>query len=282
MSMAQAQLAATLARACRMDVVAFKPGNVSLWAAGHAMQAEDFLLSARAAVPCLSEARATVGERIESAVNATMAAVGCNTNLGIILLLAPLACAAEDQTAGDLRTRLAHVLRALSRADAAACFRAICVAQPAGLGEVDAGDVRQPPDMDLLHAMRLAAVRDRIAMAYVSDYQEVFEVGVPALAAARQRWHSLAWASTACYLHLLGRAPDTHIERKWGSALAAQVSARARAVESTLKACENPRTAVAHLRAFDDELKSRGVNPGTSADLTVACVAVLLLQARLA
>ncbi len=265
-----------------MDVVAFKPGNVSLWAAGHAMQAEDFLRSARAAVPCLTKAHASVGVRIESAINATMAAVGCNTNLGIVLLLAPLAHAAEDESPSDLRTRLARVLRALDREDAAACFRGICSAQPAGLGEVADGDVRAPPDIDLLHAMRLAAVRDRIAAAYVSDYREIFEVGVPLLAAARRRWHSLAWATTACYLHLLGLEPDTHIARKWGNAVAEGVSARARAVESAFKACENPRAAVAQLRAFDDELKSRGVNPGTSADLTVACVAVLLLQARLA
>ncbi len=282
MTLSREHLAAALGKACRMDVVAFKPGNVSLWAAGHAMQAADFLLSARVAVPCLTTAQASVGQRIECAVNATMQAVGCNTNLGIVLLLAPLALAAERASAKDLRASLGQVLRALDRDDAAACFRAICIAQPAGLGAVADGDAREPPTIDLLHAMRLASVRDRIAAAYVSDYREIFEVGVPTLVSARQRWHSLAWATTACYLRLLGDQPDTHIARKWGIALAEQVSARARAVESTLKACENPRTAVAQLRAFDDELKSRGVNPGTSADLTVACVAVLLLQARLA
>ena len=282
MSLSRAQLAAALGKACRMDVVAFKPGNVSLWAPGHAMQAADFLLSARVAVPYLTTPQASVGQRIEQAVNATLQAVACNTNLGIVLLLAPLALAAERASAIDLRARLGEVLCALDRNDAAACFRAICRAQPAGLGAVAAGDVRAPPAMDLLHAMRLAAVRDRIAAAYVSDYHEIFEVGVPTLVLARQRWHSLAWATTACYLRLLGHGPDTHIARKWGMALAEEVSARARAVESAFKACENPRTAVAQLRAFDDELKSRGVNPGTSADLTVACVAVLLLQARLA
>lgn len=282
MSLSANELAKVLAKACRMDVVAFKPGNVSLWSPGHDMQAQDFLASARAVAPCLSVRDARVGERIERAVKATKVAVDCNTHLGIVLLLAPLACAAQACGTGDLRLRLARVLRELDHDDAAACFRAICIAQPAGLGTVSEGDVHAPARIDLLRAMRLAAVRDRIAAAYVSDYQEIFEVGVPALAAARRRWHSLAWASTACYLRLLACAPDTHIARKWGNALATAISARARAVESTFKACENPRNAVALLRAFDDELKSRGVNPGTSADLTVASVAVLLLQARLA
>ena len=81
---------------------------------------------------------------------------------------------------------------------------------------------------------------------------------------------------------LLAAGPDTHIARKWGTACAEDVSARARAVVSPLKACENPRAILPLLRDFDRELKSRGVNPGTSADLTVASVAVLLLQERLA
>ena len=281
--LSERQVHVALAKACRMDVVAFKPGNVSLWSAGHGMAATDFLRSAAVAVPCLATSEAGVGARIESAVTATMAAVGCNTNLGIVLLLAPLALAAQTPSrAGELRASVARVLRALDSDDAAACFRAICAAQPAGLGEVADGDVRHTPSMTLLEAMRLASVRDRIAQAYVNDYAEIFELGVPLLAAARQRWRSLAWATSACYLHLLAHAPDTHIERKWGKTLATAVSARARAVASALEACENPRNAVAQLRAFDDELKSRGVNPGTSADLTVACVAVLLLQSRLA
>ncbi len=282
MTVSRDDLAASLAKACRLDVVAFKPGNVSLWAPGHGMNAEDFLRSARVAVPCLTMPQARVGERIETAVAATSAALGCNTNLGIVLLLAPLAAAVQRTAAGDLRERLAGVLATLDRADAAACFRAICIAQPAGLGQVATADVRETPAIDLLSAMRLAAARDRIAAAYVSDYQEVFELGVPALIAARRRWRSLPWATTACYLRLLAASPDTHVVRKCGMTLAMEVCARARAVESTLKACENPRAAVASLRAFDVELKSRGVNPGTSADLTVACVAVVLLQARLA
>ena len=282
MTVSRDDLAASLAKACRLDVVAFKPGNVSLWAPGHGMNAEDFLRSARVAVPCLTMPQARVGERIETAVAATSAALGCNTNLGIVLLLAPLAAAVQRIAAGDLRGRLARVLATLDRADAAACFRAICIAQPAGLGQVAAADVRATPAIDLLSAMGLAAARDRIAAAYVNDYQEVFELGVPALIAARRRWRSLPWATTACYLRLLAASPDTHIVRKWGMTLAMEVCARARAVESTLKGCENPRAAVGPLRAFDDELKSRGVNPGTSADLTVACVAVVLLQARLA
>lgn len=274
-------IASALAKACRLDVVAFKPGNVSLCSPGHGMQARDFLASAAVAVPCLARSSASVGERIESAVSATRAAVACNTNLGIILLLAPLAAAACERSAGDLRVSLAQVLARLTVADAELCFRAIRLAQPAGLGRVEAQDVAAPPSVDLRTAMQLAAGHDAVARQYVNDFAEVFDVGFECVREARQRWRSLAWATTACYLAFLAREADTHIVRKWGRVVAEAVSARAGAVEKALKACQNPREVMPLLTAFDHELKTRGVNPGTSADLTVASVSALLLQERL-
>ena len=80
--------------ACLLDVLALKPGNVGVHGAGHGMQAVDFLRSARAAAPAIAAEQASVGERIHAAIAATRAAVGVNTNLGIVLLAAPLAHAA--------------------------------------------------------------------------------------------------------------------------------------------------------------------------------------------
>jgi len=280
------ELAAVLARACRMDVVAFKPGNVSLYAPGHGMRAEDFLVSARVACAALAAPGARVGARIEAAIEATLEAVGQNTNLGIVLLLAPLARAclaapADTRGAPDLAARVAQVLADLDVADTAACFRAIRRAQPAGLGRVDQADVYTEPRQDLRTVMRLAADRDAIARQYANAYADIFTLGVPLLARARRRYRSLAWATTRCYLAFLAAEPDSHIVRKHGRALAEAVSAQARAVETAVEACENPRRFMSMLEAFDRELKSRGVNPGTSADLTVASVSALLLRERL-
>jgi triphosphoribosyl-dephospho-CoA synthase len=77
--------------ACLLDVLALKPGNVGVHGAGHGMQALDFLRSARAAAPAIAAEKASVGERIHAAIAATRAAAGVNTNLGIVLLAAPLA-----------------------------------------------------------------------------------------------------------------------------------------------------------------------------------------------
>lgn len=273
---AEGLLARLLARACRMDVVSPKPGNVSLCAAGHGMTAADFLRSAAVAAPALATRGARVGPRIEAAVAATHAAVGTNTNLGIVLLLAPLAYATE-LSRGTLHERTADVLAELDIDDAACCFRAIRLARPAGLGDVAQEDVAHAPQSDLRAIMRLAAARDSIAAQYANGFTDVFALGLPTLYAARRRWHSLAWACVACHLRFMVEMPDTHVARKHGTVRAERLQEQAREVESALKACENPRRLTDLLQAFDRELKSGGVNPGTSADLTVASVAALLL-----
>src|SRR6202042_381225 len=76
---------------------------------------------------------ARVGSRIREAVDATLKAVGQNTNLGIILLCAPLAAAAEVPEVA-LRVALATVLDGLNRTDTADVFAAIVAANPGGLG----------------------------------------------------------------------------------------------------------------------------------------------------
>ena len=268
------QVARVLAKACRMDVVAFKPGNVSLCAPGHGMTARDFLVSAREALPALISPQ-PVGRRVRQAVAATRTAVGCNTNLGIVLLLAPIAAAAAH--GGGLQASLAQVLEDLTEADARECFAAIVMAQPAGLGQADAADVREAPQITLLEAMQLAATRDRIALQYASGYADVFAT-MEVIRELRARWRSLAWAVTAGFLDLLSSFPDSHIQRKHGPAAAARVQARVSSLASAVKACENPRSFLPAMKQLDRELKADGINPGTSADLTVASVAALLLS----
>src|SRR5258708_20574752 len=77
-------------QACTMELQALKPGNVHVHAAGHGMTTADFERSAAVSVEPLTATATTVGRRIRDAVAATRAAVGSNTNLGIVLLAAPL------------------------------------------------------------------------------------------------------------------------------------------------------------------------------------------------
>ncbi len=162
--MPPAAIAAAYLSACRAELAAIKPGNVHVHAAGHRMVVEDFEASATLSAPHVAAPGARVGARAEGAVAATRAGIGQNTNLGIVLLCAPLAAAAERP--GPLRAGLAAVLADLDETDAAGVFAAIRLASPGGLGRAERHDVTaQAPAPPLLSAMAEAAGRDRIARA---------------------------------------------------------------------------------------------------------------------
>lgn len=255
--------------ACRDEIAAPKPGNVHLLSPGHSMTAADFIVSAESAALPLSAAGAAVGRRILDAVEATRAAVGINTNLGIILLCAPLAAAAE-RTRADLRAALAEVLAGLTREDANLAFRAIVRASPGGLGRSARYDVFEPATVTLREAMAEAAERDRIARQYVTDFEDIFAFGLPLLDANMRVGRDSAWCTLALYLGFLSAFPDTHIVRKFGVATAEEVRRRAQEYARRVETSRNGEALRADLIAWDAELKDRGINPGTSADLTVA------------
>ena len=214
---------------------------------------------------------------IRSAVEATLRWTKSNTNLGIILLLAPLARAAARE-GGDLRSRLARVLDETTIADAAEVYAAIRLARPGGLGQVSTEDVAETPSVTLREAMGLAAERDAVAREYVSDFAMTFEIGAPALRTARQ--DGLQWSDTVveAYVRLLGVQADTHIARKLGVATAEAISRRAREI----LAAGGVRSAAGRdaLAAFDAELRdaTNSRNPGTTADLTCAALFVVIIE----
>ena len=259
--------------ACLGELDALKPGNVHRLAAGHNMTVEDFVASAEAAALSIGEKRLAVGERIRRAVEATRATVGQNTNLGIVLLAAPLANAALLRGGDDLQSRLHRVLAGLDLDDAREAYRAIRGTEPGGLGQAPAHDVASEPTVSLLEAMRAAEARDRIAWNYTHHFADVFTLGLRWLAQARERWAEPAqssWAVTRVYLGFLAHLPDTLIERKFGTRMATEVRDEAGPIEASLTASHSPEAMTAPLTAFDRALKQRGLNPGTSADLTVA------------
>jgi len=260
-------IAAAFLQACHAELQALKPGNVHIHAGGHGMTLADFEASAAAAAPHIAKGGARVGERILRAVEATREKVGQNTNLGIVLLAAPLAASAEHASGLGLRHGLSRVLASLDRQDAELCFRAIALASPGGLGTLPDHDVRGPARIALLHAMRLAAPRDRIARQYVANFADIFDLGIPA--------HDAADASDAAakvYWRFLTTFPDSHIARKFGDPKAEMVRQLAQAMDYILRETSGQRDRMRLLLRLDKMLKAEGLNPGTSADLTVATV----------
>jgi triphosphoribosyl-dephospho-CoA synthase len=263
------QVAAAFKAACLDELDAPKPGNVHAFAPGHRMTASEFERSATAAAAPIALPGARVGERVLAAVEATLAAVGINTNVGIILLSAPLAAAAECDSS-DLRASLARVLATLDVDDARLAFRAIVRAAPGGLGRAEQHDVFQPATVTLRHAMAAAADHDRVAYQYATDFKDIFELGEPLLAAALGRAPHPRWATLDVYLGFLSAFPDSHIARKHGLGVAETTRRSAAPFHQRMQLPEPVDDLLPDLLAWDTKLKREGINPGTSADLTVA------------
>jgi len=264
--------------ACELDVTALKPGNVRIGASAHGMSAQDFIASAHACAPALCRRGASLGERVLEAIRSTQRIVRCNTNLGIVLLAAPLCRAAQDGS--DLRTALVRQLSELGRTDAAQVYQAIRMARPGGMGTSARHDLASEPQVTLLEAMREAQQRDSIARQYVEGFRDVFDLGLAQWHDALGRFGDEAWAATRVYLVYLSTWPDSLIERKFGTATAQAVSARASELHSQFSSYLHVNDIEPQLRSWDRELRSAGLNPGTSADLTVAtALAAKLMQA---
>jgi triphosphoribosyl-dephospho-CoA synthase len=263
-----------------LEASAEKPGNITPSHDFRDTSYEDMLRSAIAVGPELARAgQRGVGETVLAVVQASRRVAPTNTNLGIALLLAPLAKAALDN--GPLRERLRATLRALDLADARAAYDAIRLAGAGGLRERVEHDVRSEPAIGLREAMASAAARDSIASEYTSDYALTFETGVHALATALGDGLVVREAIVELHLRLLSAVPDTLIARKRGAEDAARVSAGARDV----LVAGGVRTAAGRraLRSFDASLREPGnaLNPGTTADLVTATVFVAVLEGML-
>jgi triphosphoribosyl-dephospho-CoA synthase len=264
--------------ACLWEVTARKPGNVHRYRDFEDVTYLDFALSAAVLGHVLTTAgERSVGELVLESVRRRQTVTASNTNLGIALLLAPLAKAALGPSLA-LRARLVEVLEDLDANDAALVYAAIREAAPGGLGRVPEQDVRDEPTLSLREAMALAADRDLIARQYVNGFQEVFNQGVPTFLDGWRQTGSVEEAIVLCHLRLMAAHPDSLIARKRGPAEAEEASRRAAAI---LEAGW-PQTAAswAALEDLDAWLRAVGHtrNPGTTADLVTAALFVALLE----
>ncbi|TVT57375.1 MAG: triphosphoribosyl-dephospho-CoA synthase [Sedimenticola thiotaurini] len=264
--------------ACTLDVAAFKPGNVSHQSAGHGMVADQFLASAQVSAKVITNPSYSLGQRILEAVGATQQAVGCNTNLGIILLCAPIIQAVIDYPELSLQDAVRNVLAASQVDDSSKLFAAIRMANPGGLGQSDAEDVSGVATLPLIDVMTLAAQRDLIARQYSNGFYELQWVVQPYLATAIEQHGEEVLAVTDLFLYLLALYQDSHIERKQGSTQAATVCRWAAAVHQKFLETDQPSVRQQLLIEMDRKLKQQSINPGTTADLCVAGVFIHHLQ----
>jgi len=260
--------------ACLLEVSAAKPGNITPTRDFADATYADMIRSGLALGSVFERRRVlqrSVGELIADGVEATAQVARANTNLGIVLLFAPLARAAVTRAAHEsLRSAVERILAALDVSDGAEAFAAIASAQPGGLGEAPEHDVRGPAQVSLREAMAAAAHRDSIASEYATGYAIVFDTGLPLLTDALDKGRSTLDAVVDLHLGLLSSHPDTLIARKAGDAAAQEVSEAAREVHAGTRSQAD----------FDASLRADGnrLNPGTTADLVAATLLAGLLD----
>lgn len=261
-------------RACVMEATARKPGNVHPHASFDDLCYDDFVRSANVASSAFANAAdQTVGATVLDAIRLTQAEVGKNTNLGIVLLIAPLAAVNRETKLTD---GIGHVLSSLTVEDAADVYEAIRLTAPGGMGKADAQDVHEQPTVTLKAAMELAADRDSIAAEYAGGFRITLDTGVPTLMSALAKLNPheemLTWELAVIHLHLelMARWPDTLIARKRG------IEEANRSAELARNVLDEgwPETSAGH-QAFDELdgwLRAIGNkrNPGTTADLVAA------------
>lgn len=272
--------------ACLLEVSAKKPGNVNRFHDFRDTRYEDFLISSVAIGRAFRQAKAlSVGSIVLEAIQDTKRYISRNTNLGIVLLFAPLAKAALRRAQGSalgkgvLREELHAVLSALTVQDARKVYKAIRLANPGGLGEVERYDVREKKvAVTLLETMKAAKDRDAIAREYTTDFEITFSIGCPALKASIEASGDLEGSIIQTYLTILSEVPDTLIARKSGWEVARKISDQSREILKVGGAFSE--AGREELEQWDQELRREGnrLNPGTTADLVAASIFVTLLE----
>ena len=257
--------------ACLWEAEAPKAGNVHPGASFDDLSHDDFVRSARITAFMLSRIDARgVSQSILDAVRAVQLQVGKNTNLGIVLLLAPLAAVKNQHS---LCEELPAILDALNIEDSQRIYEAINLAHPGGMSHVDDQDLSTAPSQNVKQVMELAGQHDMIARQYASNFQDVLGFGLERLA----HWWSVSdgnrnQAIVGLHLDWMAHYSDTLIQRKCGQEVAEESASRA--AEILKSDWPNSQQSQEKFAEFDTWLRAEGNkrNPGTSADLVAACL----------
>jgi triphosphoribosyl-dephospho-CoA synthase len=291
-----------------LEATADKPGNVNLVVGFEGTRVEHFLASAVAAAPSFEEAarrgiavkdgklplrEVGMGQSIKNCVAEIEAwQTGGNTLLGTVILFIPIAVAAGmTPLQGDafdlakLRKNIKLAVETTTAEDAVNLYDAIGIAKPSGLNgapdlDVNAADSKKRlirENVSLFEVFKIAAGYDDVCYEWVNNYPIIFDMAYPHLK-DQLRTKSLNTAIVRTFLKVLAERPDTFISRKIGKTKARQVSADAGGVLQ-LGGVETPKGR-ASIVAFDKKLRDSGndYNPGTTADITAAALALCTLS----
>ena len=258
---------------CDTEIKSLKPGNVHKYSEGHGMNLKDFLKSSLIISKCLTKNNLDLGKKILISVNEIQNKIKKNTNLGIILMLSPIATIVQEEgviSKEELLKKIKSLIKKQNIKNSIPIFKAISLTSPGGLGFSKKYDVNEPPNTNLYKAMEFAKKKDLIARQYCNGFEDIYKIGIPAYKKFYNKWGKVNWALTGVYLTFLKKFNDSHIVRNKGNKIATSIKKEAKKYYFFLKRNKNLTKIKKELLVFDKKLKSKGINPGTIADLTVA------------
>ena len=298
-----------LEMAILFEVSANKPGNVNFVVGFEGTRVEHFLASAVAAAPSFEEAakhgiaisegklkisEAGIGQLMKDCV-ADIAAwqTGGNTLLGTVMLFIPMAVAAGmtpmDKKgvfdAAKLRANMKLVVESSTAQDAVYLYEAIGIADPSGLNgapDLDVNDSKSKArllkeNVTLFEVFKIASGYDDICYEWVNNFPITFDLAFPYLG-NQLKAHRLNTAIVNTFLKILSEHPDTFISRKVGLENAQKISQDAKHVIEVGGA--ESKAGKESIVLFDKKLREYGndYNPGTTADITAATLALCTLS----
>jgi len=259
---------------CKKDIELIKPGNVNLLSSHKDTKAQDYLDSAILSSKELFNQNYSLGKRILESVNVTRSQVNVNTNLGIILLCAPVIQSYIDFNNLDLREGIKKTLSTRSIKDTHDLCAAINISSPGGLGDSDMYDTASYPNASIKQIMDYSQEYDRISYQYSHNFSDIFDFIIPKLEFLNQRYESLDISLSLLFIEILAKIPDSHISRKFGDKIAKKTSNNAHDLLKILDREHDPDYLAKALNNLDYEYKKKGINPGTTADLLVASLMI--------
>ncbi len=283
--------------ALRFEVFVPKPGNVSRNQDLADKTYDDFIGAIDVLGPYLGQLASSdlTGECIARASSAMMSSAGQNTHLGSIILLAPLLRGsfialrdeAEPVLSGIspevLRNYLSNVVDGMGPTDVRAFIEAVRQIGPP-LPPVDRYDLTGPEfneviDIGMRDFMRSGSpdpgqIVNTISREYVTDLEITFEQLLPAFLGYVERW-TIDIALRAVFIDALSIVPDALIHAKFGEETARSVSSLAGGIRSAGNVMTEEGAGLED--DLNKQLVMSGMNPGTTADLTVSVLFVSIM-----
>ena len=259
--------------ACDTEMISLKPGNVHQYSKSYDMHVKDFFKSSLIISKCLTKNNLDLGKKILTSVNEIQDKIKKNTNLGIILMLSPIATVVQKEgiiSKEELLKKIKSLIKKQNIKNSIPIFKAISLTSPGGLGFSKKYDVNEPSNTNLYKAMEFAKEKDLIARQYCNGFEDIYKIGIPAYKNFYNKWGKVDWALTGVYLTFLKKFNDSHIVRNKGNKIATSIKKEAKKYYFFLKNNKSLTKIKKKLLVFDKQLKSKGINPGTIADLTVA------------